>query len=331
MANAASVSAEQLENLTARAVQGTGCSRDEAQMLAGLPLATLVPGAIRIRETFFGNKIQLCVILNARSGACSENCRYCAQSAHHKTTVESYPLQSADTMAENAAAQASSGAIHYGIVTSGPGVNAAELAIIGDVCGRIQRADRLHPCASLGTLSVEQLRELKRGGLTRYHHNLETSERFFPSICTTHTWAERVQTVRNAQAAGLEVCSGGLFGLGEGWDDRIDLALTLRELGVRSVPVNFLSAIPGTPLEHQPRLSADEALRILAVFRYLMPTATLRVCGGRPAVLGERQREMFGAGANAFMTGNYLTTAGQDPESDRRMVAEQGLTIQAMA
>ncbi len=316
-----------LAEVTDAAVAGRGCTAEEARALTRLPLASLVPGATRIRETFFGSTVSFCMILNARSGSCSENCRYCAQSAHHNTEAQTYDLFSAEKIALDAERRQQSGASHYGIVTSGPTVSDDELAEIGRACGLIASSGNVNPCASLGALTVEQLSALKAAGLKRFHHNLETSENFFPQICTTHSYESRVQTMRNAIKAGLEVCSGGLFGLGESWDDRIDLALALRDLGVSSVPVNFLNPVQGTPLENQTPLTADEALRILAVLRYLMPKATLRVCGGRPAVLGDRQVEMFACGANALMTGNYLTTAGMSPDEDRRWVESLGLQI----
>jgi biotin synthase len=196
---------------------------------------------------------------------------------------------------------------------------------------RIRSEALLAPCASLGRLDEPGLRLLKDAGLARYHHNLESSRTFFPHLCTTHTWDERLATLRAAQAAGLEVCSGGLFGAGETWEDRVDLALALRDLGVQQVPINFLNPIPGTPLENQPRLAADEGLRLIAIYRLLLPTATLRLCGGRPTTLGERQAEMFHAGANALMTGDYLTTAGLSPDADRALVANLGLTLDAPA
>lgn len=309
------------------AYKGIGCTREEARALLDQPLDALKQSATKIRQTFFGDEIDLCVIVNARSGACRENCRFCAQSAHYPTETERYALQDPDAILDDAKRLAESGARTYGIVTSGPTVGAGELESICATIRRIPDETPFLPCASLGALKPDQFRALKDAGLTRFHHNLETSEAFYPNICTTHNWQQRVDTVRAAQDAGLEVCCGGIFGLGETWDDRIDLACTLRDLGIRSVPVNFLNPVPGTPLEHHKPLPAEEGLRILAVYRHLLPQATIRVCGGRPAVLGERQEEMFAAGANALMTGDYLTTAGISPQTDRAMIHRLGLHI----
>lgn len=309
------------------ACRGEGCTPEQARILVDEPLDALKDGATRIRETFFGNTIDLCVIVNARSGSCREDCRFCAQSAHHKTGTETYALREPDAILEEARRFAGSGARTYGIVTSGPTVKEAELASIREAVERIPEETPLLPCASLGALTRAQLRVLKEAGLTRFHHNLETSEAFYPRICTTHTWAERVETVRAAQEVGLEVCCGGLFGLGESWEDRIDLACTLRSLGIRSVPVNFLNPVPGTPLEGAAPIPAEEGLRILALYRFMLPRATIRVCGGRPVVLGERQEEMFAAGANALMTGDYLTTAGISPETDCARIRRLGLRV----
>lgn len=331
-ASAEDAAAVDVAAVTARAIAGAGCDRDEALFLATqTPWPTLRDAAQAVREAYFGDVIDLCVIVNARSGACSEDCRFCAQSAHHRTGVEVYDLLAPEALVADAARLDGRGASTYGIVTSGPTVNEGELARITEAVERVPEATGMRPCASLGALSEDQLRRLKEAGLTRFHHNLETSEAFYSRICTTHAWRDRLETVRAAQRAGLEVCCGGLFGLGEGWADRIDLALALRDLGIRSVPVNFLHAVPGTALGEREPLTAEEALRIVALYRLMLPKATIRVCGGRPQVLGERQREMYAAGANAIMTGDYLTTSGISPERDRALITELGLRVAADA
>ncbi len=300
----------------------------EAAAWVGRPLAELLAAAGRERQRFSGDRVQFCVIVNARSGACSEDCRFCAQSARHRTGAAIYPLLDAEKLLAAARAQADSGARHFGLVTSGPTVTAQELEALEKAIRLIRAETPLKPCASLGRLSEAELARLQAAGLERYHHNLETSKRFFPQICSTHSWRERVETVRAAQRVGLEVCSGGLFGLGEKWADRIDLALALRELDVRSVPLNFLTPVPGTPLADRRPLEADEGLRIIALFRLLLPRASLRICGGRPTTLGARQAELFAAGADALMTGDYLTTAGISPATDRAMVEGLGLRLE---
>ncbi len=322
------MSINNLNEITLEAIDGQGCSRENALKLATeCGLDELKDSATKIREHFFNNKVNLCVIINARSGACVEDCRYCSQSAHNDSPVEIYDLLPEEKIVGEAKKLSASGAKNYGVVTSGATVEGEDLNKLCETLGKIPAESGLQPCASLGRFNEEKLTKLKNAGLARYHHNLETSKNFYPEICTTHDWSERVDTVRAAFAAGLDVCSGGLFGLGESWEDRIDLAITIRELGVKNVPLNFLHSHPGTPMANHPPLTTDEALRIIAVYRHLLPDATLRVCGGRPKILNERQGEIFAYGANAMMTGNYLTTSGITPEKDLEMIKSLGLKI----
>jgi len=320
-----------LDAIGSRSLKGVGASTEEGLFLSSemCPLQDLMAWTERIQEQFFNKTVQFCVIVNARSGSCSEDCRFCAQSARYATGADTYPLLTSEEMVRAAYDVRDSGANSFGIVTSGPAARPQELEIVGSAVHIISSQTGFAPCASLGKLSTEQMRFLKTQGLRRYHHNLETSRSFFPAICSTHTWDERLETVRSAKNTGLEVCSGGLFGMGETWEDRISLALTLRELAVDSVPINFLNPIAGTPLGHRQRLSSEEGLRIIALYRFLLPKTLIRVCGGRLTTLGVRQKEMFQAGANAILTGNYLTTIGVDPTEDRRMVKELGLKLDA--
>lgn len=317
-----------LERITARALAGESCEVEQALWLAReADFAGLVRSATLVRERFFADRVELCIIVNARSGACVENCRFCSQSAHNRAEAEVYELLGREKLLADAAAKESSGADKYGIVTSGATVEGDDFRRLCQTITELRGSCRMLPCASLGRFGVKELRMLKQAGLERYHHNLETAKNFYPRICTTHDWQDRVDTVRAAKEAGLKVCSGGLFGLGESWEDRVDLAFTLKELGVDCIPLNFLHAHPGTPLEKQPPLSADEALRIIAVYRHILPKCSLRVCGGRPKILGERQGEIFAAGADAMMTGNYLTTSGITPDTDRAMIRKLGLRL----
>jgi len=305
-----------------------GCSRQEAMRLATeIDEETLFSSSTRIRENFFNNSIQLCMIINAKCGKCSMDCSFCSQSMHHGANSDIYPLFQPSQLSEHITNLSKNGIHHCGIVTSGERLKENEVNQICEAISSVKNSVSTNICASLGRLSKEEIEKLRNAGLVRYHHNLETSERYYPSICTTQKWQERLSTVKKAIETGLEVCVGGLFGLGETWEDRIDLAITLRDLGVNSVPINFLHPRPGTPLENKPLLSSEEALRIIAVFRHVLPGTTLRICGGRPGVLKERQKDMFKAGANALMTGDYLTTSGQIPESDVRMIKELGLEI----
>ncbi len=320
-----------IKTITDQARAGEGCSADEAIRLAHeVPLDGLVTSARAIRERFFDGRVELCTIVNARSGLCPMDCRFCSQSAHHKTGAEVYPLLDAEEIDRQVRRSDDFSADYCGLVTSGLSVDGDELTPLCEAIRRRAGVDGPRFCASLGQLDESALRRLKEAGLVRYHHNLETSEAFYPEICTTQAWRDRLATVQRARRVGLEVCCGGLFGLGETWEDRIDLALTLRRLEIDSVPINFLNPHPKTPIGAaigvtvEP-LSADEALRIIAVYRHLLPTATLRVCGGRPQVLGRREDEIFAAGANALMTGDYLTTSGRSPESDLQILKRQGL------
>jgi len=289
------------------------------------PLDELLNDTEKLREQTFGNTIETCMIVNAKCGLCSHDCSFCSQSTHHHSQVTTYPLFETQKLVAEAEAAADCGAIHFGIVTSGAGVSQRELGAIAEAVATVASSGRIKMCASLGKLDSHSLVCLKDAGLTRYHHNLETSEAFYPAVCSTQNWRERCETVRRAIDAGLEVCSGALFGLGESWEDRADLAMCLKELGVTSVPLNFLHAHFGTPLADQVPLSPDEALRIIALFRLLMPETSLRICGGRPKILADQQVKMFRAGANALMTGHYLTTSGITPDSDRLMLEQLGM------
>ncbi len=311
-----------------------GCSREEALELALTgDAAAVFASAARLREAVFGRAVELCAIINARSGNCAMDCRFCSQSRHNTTPIKSFPLLRREVLRERILELAALPVRHIGLVTSGGALPEAELkrltAVVAELAPDLRGPGGGRLCGSLGRLSSPALEGARAAGLARFHHNLETSERYYPRICTTQRWEERLQTVRRARAAGLEICCGGLFGLGESWEDRVDFALRLRAEGVDTIPMNFLHPHPGTPLKHQAPLSPDEALRIIAVFRHILPRATLRVCGGRPLVLGNRQEELFAAGANALMTGDYLTTAGRALDGDLAMIRAQGLEVAA--
>jgi len=312
--------------LAERIAGGRELTRDEALRLVGddTVLDDLMAGA----SSFTRGEVEFCSIVNARSGRCPNDCAFCAQSAHYETAAPTYDLLDADEIAAGAREAAASGACRFSIVTSGPAVD--DDAGFDRLCraiGKIAALGTLGVCASLGTLTPEQALRLKAAGLGRYHHNLEASQKYYPRVCTTQDYGLKLDTLRAARAAGLEVCSGGIFGLGETWDDRLDMAAALREVGVDSVAINFLVPIPGTPLDHQKKLHADEALRIIATYRFIFPRTAIKVCGGREAILGDRQAEMFSAGADGAMLGNYLTTPGRPPAEDLEMAAALGLHV----
>lgn len=293
-------------------------------------LLSLLAASDKLRRHFKGNKIKLCSIVNAKSGKCSENCSFCAQSAHFKTDVASYPLMSEEKIFATAkAAEEKMSATCFSIVTSGRSIHAdKELANIGAALKSITDQTNLNRCVSMGTLDLGQIKKLKESGLTRLHHNLETAESFFNNVCTTHTYAERLKTIQYAKEAGLEVCSGGIFGLGETVEQRIELAFTLRGLNVESVPINILHPIAGTPAaeNHQP-MTPIEVLKLVAAYRFILPGKDVGVFGGREKALGSLQPLMFAAGANVTLIGDYLTTKGQMAEKDLQMIKDLGLEI----
>ncbi|MCP4181392.1 MAG: biotin synthase BioB [bacterium] len=310
------------------ALNGIGCSQKEAiWLLNNCSLEELKTGADKIREQFFGKKIKFCAIVNARSGACSEDCKFCAQSVHYNTGVETYPLLSSELITTRAKDSVRYRSKHFGIVTSGPSVNEAELNEICDGVEQIYKTTNIKPCASVGKLSSKQLERLKASGLECIHHNLETSKNFFPEICSTHSWEEKIETIKSAKKIGLKVCSGALFGLGEEWEDRIDLAFSLREIEPNTVPINFLMHIKGTPMESTPKINSEDALKIIALYRHILPKTSIKICGGRVSVLGNRQAEIFHAGADSIMTGDYLTMPGSASGDDISMVENLGFRI----
>jgi biotin synthase len=291
-----------------------------------LPL--LLSAATLVRERAFGKNVSLCSIVNAKSGLCPEDCAFCAQSAHHATSVAQYPLLDEQTLLAGARAAAANGSGCYGIVTSGSGIRSGEeLDRICSVIRQIRAEGLIAPGASLGTLDEYSVQALKEAGLVTYHHNLETSRSFFPQICSTHAYDDDIATVRLAKRAGLRVCSGGLFGLGETMEQRVELALTLRELDVDSVPINFLDPVEGTPLAGSNNLTPLECLQSIALFRLILPKAHITICGGREKNLRDLHSWLFMAGASGIMTGNYLTKEGRQPGDDRQMIADLGLTL----
>lgn len=295
----------------------------------GAELGWILAGAQQLRETFCGEGVGLCMILNAKSGQCSEDCRFCAQSAHYRTDAPVFPLQSAGRIVAEAQRADREGARCFGIVTSGARIlPGAELESILEALREIRATTSLAPSASLGILDAATACALADAGCVTYHHNLETARSFFPRICTTHDYEEDLQTVRTAKQAGMKVCCGGLFGLGESPEQRLELGLTLRDLDVDSVPINFLHPVPGTPLADTRPLPPMEALKIIALFRYLMPDRHLTVCGGRGRTLGDYQSWIFLAGASGMMVGDYLTTSGRRLSDDLRMVTDAELTYE---
>jgi len=278
--------------------------------------------ANKARQDSAGSNLELCSIMNAKSGLCNQDCKFCAQASRHPTGITTYPLKKKEEMIEQAWRAKTIGAERFDIVTSGDRLAKEELNVIADAIWEITNKVGIKMCASLGQLNEEELLLLKKAGLSRYHHNLETSPNYFAKIVTTHTFSDRVNTIRAAKRAGLEVCSGGIIGMGETLNDRIDLALTLKELGVDSVPINILVPIKGTALETLNPLSGSEAIRTIALFRIILKNRIIKIAAGRESILKDFQALAFMAGANGMLIGGYLTIKGREIDEDRRLAAE---------
>lgn len=289
-------------------------------------LLALLQAAFEVRKAAFGRKVSLHVIRNAKSGLCSEDCAYCSQSDKAETAIPRHGLQTVETIVAGAHEAHRLQAIRYCIVTSGRAPAEAELETICAAARQIKREVPIQICTSLGLLTADQALRLKAAGVDRYNHNLESSARFYPSICSTHTYADRVRTAGIAKDSGLELCCGGLLGLGETLEDRVDLALALRDVGADSIPVNFFDPRPGTALAHREKLSVADALRALALFRFANPDREIRIAGGREAVLGAWQALALYP-ANSIFTVGYLTTDGQGHAADLAMIRSGGFVV----
>lgn len=314
------------EILGNKIINGGEITREEALKLYEQPLEELCQNADEIRKHFCSDGFDICTIINGKSGHCSENCRFCAQSAHNHTGVTEYSLLPTEEIVTQAKIDDKQGVLRYSIVTSGKHLSDLEVLQMCEAVRRIKSETGISVCISFGLLDETQYRKLKEAGVSRVHNNLETSRRNFPNICTTHTFDDKIAAIRAAQAAGLSVCSGGIMGLGETVEDRIDMALTLRELGIKSVPVNMLNPIPGTPLEQNKKLTVADMRRIVAVYRFILPDASIRLAGGR-GLLEDKGRSCFISGANAAISGDMLTTSGITVETDMKLIKELGYEV----
>ena len=298
----------------------------EVSLLLTGSLDALMKGADRIRAHYKGDKVDLCTIINGRSGLCGEDCKYCAQSFRHHTACEVYEFLDLDRILEEARHNQKEGVDRFSIVTSGRALTGEEFEKALEAFRIMHDELKLELCASMGFLTAEQFHALHEAGVSSYHDNIETSRRYFPEICTTHTFDQKLATIRAAKAEGLCVCSGGIIGMGETWEDRIDMAFTLADLEITSIPINVLMAVPGTPLENQPPLPPDDVLRTIAAFRYINPTANIRLAGGR-RLLPDNGKSAFECGASASITGDMLTTSGSTIASDRAMLSGLGRDV----
>ncbi len=320
-----------LLSLAARVIDGGAIARDEARalfLLQGEDVYDLFYAAHKVRRHFHGNRVTFCSILPTKFGHCSEDCGFCAQSAHFDTGIEPHAMMDAADVAKACASARDNGASAFGIVNSGRGPTKREWPKIMEAVHAMKEVDGICHCATLGTLDEEQARDLKAAGVRRINHNLETSREFYPKVVTTHTWQERVETVRLAQKVGLETCCGCIFGMGESVEDRVSLAFSLKELNPHVVPLNFLFPIAGTPLADSPRLRPMEILKIIAVMRLVLPTVDLKVAGGREKNLRDLQSWIFYVGGTSGLIGNYLATLGRPNSEDLQMIEDLELSWQ---
>ncbi len=315
--------------LSRRILDGDSLNRNEALAILESDdneLLAVLDAAFTVRRYYFGRDVSLHVIRNAKSGTCSENCSFCSQSVLSESDIQRYPLLSIEELLESARKAYEMTAKRYCIVTSGRGPSRKELDQISNAVRKIKDEIPVQICTSLGLLTEEQAIQLKAAGVDRYNHNLESSERLFPSFCTSHAYSDRVATARIAKSAGMELCSGGIVGMGETLEDRISLAFTLRDLGVDSIPINFLNPRPGTPMERLWKLTPGDCLRALAMFRLVNPGKEIRVAGGRESCIGTMQALSLYVADSMFTTG-YLTTPGQGYEADIAMINQSGFVI----
>ncbi|MHB8170570.1 MAG: biotin synthase BioB [Thermincolia bacterium] len=321
-----------ISSLGGKVLNGETITRAEAlelTQLKGADILLLGAMAAKIREGFAGNRVDLCSIINARSGSCSEDCKFCAQSAHHSTGAPVYKLIDEEEIIERAKAMEKAGAHHFDIVTTGMGIkeNDSDFEKILKAFARIKKETNLNLCACLGTLTPGAARKLVEVGVKRYNHNLETAESYFAQVVSSHSYGERVETVRIAKEAGLEVCCGGIIGMGETPAQRVELAFALKELDVDAVPVNVLNPVAGTPMEDCLVPEPMEVLKTFAIFRFILPDKNIRYAGGRERAMGDLQALGLMAGINGMLVGNYLTTAGRDIGEDLKMIRDLGLEV----
>lgn len=315
-----------IDSLKEKVLRNETLSKEEAFFLANADLNELSRAADEIRTHFMGDDFDMCSVLSIKGGHCSENCRFCSQSSISKAEVKHFPLKASEEILSDARLRSEQGMRHYCLVSAGRRLSNEEVTKLCETVRQIRQETNLLPCVSGGLLTLPQLKQLKEAGIVMIHNNLESSKSFFQTLCSSHTYEDKLETVRNARKAGLSVCCGGLFGLGESWEDRIELALTIRSLDVQSVPINLLDPVPGTPMEAQPVLTEEEVRRIIALFRFLLPRQYIRLAAGRD-YLPDAGLACFQAGANAAITGDLLTVMGISIPKDFQTIRELGYKI----
>ena len=310
-----------------KVLNGYKVTKEDALNLIDVPLDDLTSAADEIRHHFCGNKFDACTLINIKNGRCSEDCKFCAQSNHYNTDIDIYPILSKEELKERSLAILDAGFERISYVASGRKISDKEFNVISEALEELNNErDDFHVCVSLGLLTKEQINTLKKLNVERIHNNLESSRDYFKEICTTHSYDDKLETIDDIRSENIMVCSGGIFGMGETFEDRIDLALILRNLGVKSIPINVLNPIKGTPVENNEILSNDEVCRLIAIFRFINPDAFIRMAGGR-SLLGDNGRKAFQSGANAGILGNMLTTAGVEIEEDLKLLDDLGFEL----
>jgi len=289
-------------------------------------LNELFKAANEIRKEFMGSKADLCTIMNVKSGKCSEDCRFCAQSGHYNTGVEEYSLLNYKDILKRAKEMEEKGVHRFSLVTSGRGVKGEEFDKVVDIYRRLHKDTNLSLCASLGIIDYEQAKKLKEVGVKMYHHNVETSKDNYKNICTTHTYEDRIETIKNVQKSGMDLCVGGILGLNESKEQRLKMAFEIRELNIKSIPLNILNPIKNTPMENCKKLEPLEMLKAMAVYRFVNPSAYIRYAGGRMSLKGY-EKIGFNGGVNSALVGDYLTTIGSDIQEDKQMITCQDFEI----
>ncbi|WP_206459941.1 biotin synthase BioB [Anaerovorax sp. IOR16] len=319
----------EIKNYKEFVLSGGEIDRQQSFDLVKKDVDLLASAANEIRSFYCGNAFDLCTIINAKSGGCTEDCKYCAQSLHYNACIQEHPLLTKEQLQNAALYNEKQGILRFSTVTSGKTLSDEEVEVLVESYQSIASMCKISLCASHGLLTQEQFIKLKKAGLGRYHNNLETSPNYFKNICTTHTYQEKIAAIQAAQNAGLEVCSGGILGLGESMEDRIDMAFALKELHITSIPINILNPIKGTPFGNLPLLELEEIRRSIAIFRFILPKAVLRIAGGRGR-LSDKGRSLFQGGANAAISGDMLTTSGISILEDKKMLKKIGFKIRRL-